>query len=254
MEITFPFNPIERSALSEALVMRGEARRYYKFRAAPYYGGIATADAVGCPFLCAYCWNYFRNLNPEQFGKFYPPGEVASILTSIARRRLFRQFRITGSEPVLGEQSFKHLKCVIEILFRKMPEAVFILETNGLILGYRKELISHLKFKNLQVRIAIKGTDEASFEKITGAQKYYFKYPFLALQELEKLGIDAWPAVMEDIFTQEETRELRKRLIEFKIRAPLEQESLEPYPFVLGNMKRRDITIKKNFDKSFTTS
>jgi uncharacterized Fe-S cluster-containing radical SAM superfamily protein len=243
MDFSFPFDPIERSAQAESLVMKGESRLYHKFRAAPYYGGIATADALGCSFLCAYCWNYVRNLNPSRFGQFYPPEEIASILLSIARKRFFHQFRITGSEPVLGEASFHHLLKVLEIIFSKNPDAVFILETNGLALGYRKDLIPHLKFKNLQVRIAIKGTDEASFEKITGAKKEYFCYPFLALQELENQGINAWPAVMEELFTKEEIRKLRKLLKEFNIQAPLEEETLEPYPFVLQNLKRRNVKV-----------
>jgi uncharacterized Fe-S cluster-containing radical SAM superfamily protein len=150
------------------MVMRGESRLYYKFRAAPYYGGIATADAVGCSFLCAYCWNYGRNENPSRFGKFYSPEDVAANLLQISRRRNFHLFRVTGSEPILGEASFQHLLRVIEIVFQESPHAKFILETNGLMLGYREDLAGQLKFLDLLVRIAIKGVDPASFEKITG--------------------------------------------------------------------------------------
>ena len=52
--MNFPFNALQRSEESERLVMKGQARLYHKFRGAPYYGGIATADAIGCSFLCAF--------------------------------------------------------------------------------------------------------------------------------------------------------------------------------------------------------
>jgi uncharacterized Fe-S cluster-containing radical SAM superfamily protein len=245
MELSFPFDPIERSGESERQVMRGEKRLYYKFRAAPYYGGIATADAVGCSFLCAYCWNYSRNLNPSRFGRFYSPEEVASILQSIAKKRFFHLYRITGSEPILGEISFNHLIRVIQNLFQEKSHSIFVLETNGLILGYKKELIGELKFKNLWVRIAIKGTDSNSFEKITGAKKEFFHYPLLALKELEDRGIKAWPAAMRQLFTNDEITNLKKVLAEHKIKAELELETLEPYPFVLENLKRRNVRLKR---------
>ena len=53
MSQDFPFDPVERAEEVERLVLKDEKRLYYRFRAAPYYGGIATADAIGCSFLCA---------------------------------------------------------------------------------------------------------------------------------------------------------------------------------------------------------
>lgn len=60
-----PFNPFSRTRQVEGLVMEGSRRRYYRFRASGHCGGIVTADATGCNLLCAYCWNYKRNLKPE---------------------------------------------------------------------------------------------------------------------------------------------------------------------------------------------
>ena len=51
----FPFDPIQRSHEVEAVVMQGDKRMYYRFRYARFYGGVVTADAVGCCLLCAYC-------------------------------------------------------------------------------------------------------------------------------------------------------------------------------------------------------
>ena len=240
----FPFDPIERSKEVERVVMKDGKRLYHRFRAAPYYGGIATADAIGCSFLCAYCWNYFRNLNPARFDKFYSPPQVASNLLRIARKKSFHLFRITGSEPVLGEPSLNHFMEVLKIIFNEMHDSTFILETNGFFLGCRTELIEKINFRNLWIRISLKGVDEESFETIAGVSREFFKYPLIALKEMEDQGLKAWPAVMRDLFAEAELARLSKRLAEMEIKARLEEEVLEAYPFVLENMEKRGIEIK----------
>ncbi|MDD8016529.1 MAG: radical SAM protein [Acidobacteriota bacterium] len=223
--------------------MRGGKRRYQKFRAAPYYGGIATADAVGCSFLCAYCWNYGRNENPARFGTFLSADEAAHHLLEIARRRSFRLFRVTGSEPILGEASFEHLLRVIEIVLGDDPRASFILETNGLMLGHKEELSQRLRLPRLSVRVAIKGVDEPSFERISGARGEFWRYAFLALVNLEENGVRSWPALMGTLFSGSERDRLRHILRTYSISSGLELESLESYPFVLENMKRRGVLV-----------
>ena len=241
--MNFPFNALQRSEETERLVMKGKKRLYYKFRAAPYYGGIATADAVGCSFLCAYCWNYGRNEDPVRFGKFYSPEDVTENLGEIARRRSFNLFRITGSEPILGETSFEHLIKVIETVLSAEPQSNFVLETNGIMLGYKEKLAQRLRFSRLLVRIAVKGINPESFEKITGAGKEFFRYPLLALRTLEELGVRTWPALMAELFTESETNELKQMLREYDIRSDLELERLEGCPSVLENMKRRGVSF-----------
>jgi uncharacterized Fe-S cluster-containing radical SAM superfamily protein len=246
MELKLPFDPIKRAREVEKIVMKENSRLYYRFRPALYYGGIATADAIGCSFLCAYCWNYDRNLHPERFGKFYYPEDVSSNLLSIAEKKSFNLFRITGSEPILGEVSFKHLIEIIKVVFKKKAWSKFVIETNGLVLGYRSNLIKYLKFTNLQVRIAIKGVDEKSFESITGAKKDFFIYPIRAVKELQKEHIKAWPAVMRDLFKDSEIESLKDILRKEDIKGDIELEKLERYPFVLDNMKKRRITLKRD--------
>lgn len=247
MELKLPFDPIKRAREVEKIVMKGNSRLYYRFRPALYYGGIATADAIGCSFLCAYCWNYDKNLNPELFGKFFSPEAVASNLLRIAEKKSFSLFRITGSEPILGEVSFKHLIEVIKLVFKEKVSFKFVIETNGLILGYRRDLIKYLKFPNLQVRIAIKGVDEKSFESITGAKKDFFIYPIRAVKELQKGHIKVWPAVMRDLFKDSEIESLKDILRKEGIKGDIELEKLERYPFVLDNIKKRRITLKRDF-------
>lgn len=245
MELSFPFDPLKRATEVENLVMKESARLYYRFRPALYYGGIATADAIGCSFLCAYCWNYHRNLDPGRFGKFYKPFEVASNLLKMLKGKHFNLFRITGSEPILGEVSFRHLAEVIKIIFKERPRSKFVVETNGLLLGYKTELVKSLKFPDLWVRVAIKGINENSFELITGAKREFFIYPIRAIRELQRENIQAWPAVMKDIFTDSEIEDLKSILKKEDVKGDVELESLERYPSVLSNMEKREVAIKR---------
>lgn len=241
MELKFPFDPLERAEEVESQVMKGNQRLYYRFRGARYYGGIATADAVGCSFLCAYCWNYYRNLNPARFHNFYSPHQGASKLLDIARKKSYRLFRISGAEPLIGESSFSHLLEVLKIIGRKQPRALFILETNGLFLGTRPDLVAQMNYTQLRVRVCLKGVDEESFQRVTGARKEYFSYPLEALREMEKQNIEAWPALMGDLFTMEQIHGLEQKIKDFGIHSSLELEGLEPYPFVIKNMKKRKL-------------
>lgn len=244
MELAFPFDPIKRSEKVENQVTKDYQRLYYRFRPAPYYGGIATADAVGCSFLCAYCWNYNRNLHPEKYKEFYTPQQVADKLIHIAIKKSYRLFRISGAEPILGERTFFHLIEVLRGIHRKKSGSLFILETNGFYLGSRIDLLAKLKeFPNLRVRICLKGVDEDSFEKITGAKKDFYHFPLDALKKLEDLGLRVWPALMGDLFAREEIYRFEGFLRKYGIQSELELEFLEAYPFVVKNMEKRRIKI-----------
>lgn len=241
--IDLPFDPINRARETEMAVIRGNRRKYYRFRAAPYYGGIATADAVGCCFLCGYCWNYFKILKPQNFGKFYSSQDVADNLLRIVRKRGFKRCRITGCEPILGEASFDHLIKVIDRVLDRERGLTFVLETNGLFLGYQAAFIKRLKFSKLAVRVAIKGWDEDSFRHITGADEKYFEYPLIGLKLMRQEGLNAWPAVMWEAFGEPGIESLKTRLLSMGIDSEIEIEVLEKYPYVMENIDRRKITI-----------
>jgi len=243
LPLAMPFDALQRSAEAERLVMSGEKRLYSKFRAAPYYGGIATADAVGCSFLCAFCWNYRRNEDPAHGGKFFSPQDVADELLAIARRRSLTRFRVTGSEPILGDGSFDHLLKVMGLVLDAEPRSSFILETNGLMLGAHQDWARRLTRPRVLVRLAVKGVDPESFERITGARKEFFRYPLLALRNLEEAEAKAWPALMEDLFSAAQVKTLENTLRDEGILSELELETLERYPSVLENLKRRGVSF-----------
>lgn len=240
-DIAIPFDPVARSAAAEDVCMRRDARRYHRFRAARYYGGIVTADAVGCSFLCGFCWNYDRNLDPARHGRFFTPEQVVRRLIGLATRSGYRLFRVTGSEPILGERSLTHLRAVYGGIMRMMPEASFVLETNGLMLGWDERLVDRIPRPHVAIRVALKGVDEASFQRISGARAEFFQYPLRAILALEQRGFQVWPAVMEDLHTREDLQALRRRLSADGVRSRLEIETLERYPAVMGRLRQRGL-------------
>jgi len=241
--INFPFDPIERAREVESIVMKNLERKYYRFRYARYYGGIATADAVGCCFLCCYCWNYLRNLSPEKFGEFCSPEKASEKILQIVRKKNVNKVRVSGAEPILGEKSFEHFCKLVEKIYEEDPSTEFILETNGLILGLNEKFCEELAEYPILVRVSIKGWDEKSFEKISGAEGKYFVYPLKAIKSLQDYGVEAWPAVMYEIFRDDGIKALKNKLEEFGIESEIEIEYLEAYPFVLKNLEARKVKI-----------
>jgi uncharacterized Fe-S cluster-containing radical SAM superfamily protein len=66
----------------------------------------------------------------------------------------------------------------LEDVSKANSELDFILETNGLLLGYEPKFVSRLaKLDKLQVRVALKDWDEQSFERISEAEGKFFELP-----------------------------------------------------------------------------
>jgi len=92
------FDPIELSSITKDIVCEDNKRKYYRFRAARFYGGIATADCVGCNLRCRFCWAWNVVNNPKKFGDLYTPLQVANKLISIAKKNKYTKLRISGNE------------------------------------------------------------------------------------------------------------------------------------------------------------
>lgn len=201
------YDPVKRAQETARIVCRGEQRKYYRFRPARFYGGIATADCVGCCLRCVFCWSWREVVRPESHGRFYSPHDVATKLTGIARKKRFRQVRISGNEPTIARE---HLIKVLELI---PPDIQFILETNGIMIGHDKTYAEELaRFDNLYVRISLKGTNEEEFSRLTGAEPTGFALPLQALENLHRFGVDTHPAVMVSFSLPENVQGLRKRL------------------------------------------
>lgn len=153
--------------------------------------------------------------------------------------------RFSSAEPILGEQSFEHIYRVLKDVYKANPGLDFILETNGLLLGHGPGFVRRLsQFERLEVRVALKGYDEESFEGISGSERRFFELPIEGLGDMIRNGINAWPAIMYEMFGPEGIEKINQELKGHEIRPEeLEIEYLEPYPFVLENLKERSISI-----------
>jgi uncharacterized Fe-S cluster-containing radical SAM superfamily protein len=231
-------DPIALAERLQEVVGSAEKRKYYRFRPAPYYGGIATADCVGCCLRCLFCWSWHIIVQPEKVGRFYSPEEVARSLLSIARKKGFHQIRISGNEPTL------HRSHLLKVLELTPGELHFILETNGILIGHDPSYAEDLsRFKNLYVRVSLKGVCPADFTRLTGVKPEGFDLQLKALENLVEAGVDCFPAVMANFSSPEEIQSLRNRLK--SIRPDFynfEEEELILYPFVSENLNRAGLS------------
>ncbi len=211
-------------------------RKYYRFRATHFYGGCATADCSGCNLRCGYCWSsrvVWRNV-----GKFYSPEYVAKKLNEISRENNFRYCRISGGEPTLCKN---HL---LQVLKGIDKDLIFILETNGILLGFDECFVKELShFKNLHVRVSLKAANPRMFEDLTKAQGKFFEFQLKALENLKKYGISFHPAILINFYTKKLLRELEEKLatIDKSLIRELEFETLILFPHVKKNIKEYKI-------------
>lgn len=233
-------DPLKEAERLRKIVCKNEKRKYYRFRGGDFYGGIATADCVGCILDCAYCWSFYPRKNPERVGQFFSPEEVAEKSIRIAKKKGYKNVRISGNEPTLCKD---HLLKVISLIPKNFT---FILETNGILIdeNFAKELS---KFKNLYVRVSIKGANEEMFSKITGAKPEFFQYQLNALKYLIESKIPCRAAIMIELFSEKDFVEIKERLFEIHsdLVKDLEFEYLIMFSFVEKNLKERGIKIIK---------
>ncbi len=227
-------DPLVQAERLGKIISSGEKRKYYRFRPAPFYGGIATADCVGCCLKCLFCWSWNIVIQPERVGRFYSPQEVAKNLLSIVRKRSFQQVRISGNEPTLHRS---HLLQVLQIIPREIH---FILETNGILIGYDSSYAKDLSnFPNLYVRVSLKGACPEDFSRLTGTRPEGFGLQLKALENLLTEGVDCFPAVMANFSLPEEIRQLRRTLKGIRPDfADFEEDELILYPFVVDHLQK----------------
>jgi uncharacterized Fe-S cluster-containing radical SAM superfamily protein len=228
------FNPVEMTEQTRSKVCKNDRRNYYRFRPARFYGGISTADCVGCSLRCVFCWSWREVTRPDECGNFYTPEEVARRLIAIAKRKRLRQIRISGNEPTLSRG---HLMSVLALIPKNY---LFILETNGILIGSDQTYAEELsRFSNLSVRVSLKGTCEEEFSRLTGASSDGFQLQLKALEHLLEYRVNVHPACMVSFSPAENIIVLRKRL---KAINPafedFEVEELFLYPSVEERLKR----------------
>ncbi len=242
-----PFDPLEVAHQTEKIIGKGKEKKYTHFYCTGVYGGISTAYTVGCCLRCIFCWVDWSRDFPESYGEFYSPEKVAAYLLTNARKKGVKKLRISGGEPTLLKE---HLLEVLEALHSE--PYMFILETNGILMGNDEELVKSLReFSHLYIRISIKAGTPESFEKKTGAKREFFYLPFKALQFLKKHRIPFHVAVMSDPFlmSPKEREELKKYLQKFGYKGYLEEERCDPYPTSLARLRYAEWGWKKEWLK-----
>ena len=218
------YDPIELTKKTKNIVLENNKKKYYRFRPTRFYGGIATADTVGCNLRCSFCWSGESVWNSKDVGTFYSPDEVANILNDIARKNGFTQVRVSGGEPTIGKE---HL---INLLDNIDKSILFILETNGILLGIDKKYVEDLsKFSNLHIRVCIKGCNSEEFTWITSAKRGFE----LQLKSLEFLRDEKMKFNIAIVSIKSNKDELLNKLIEMDLsKIMIEQESIVLYPGV----------------------
>jgi uncharacterized Fe-S cluster-containing radical SAM superfamily protein len=156
---------------------------------------------------------------------------VAEKLTAIARRKGFHQVRISGNEPTIGRE---HLLKVLELIPK---DILFILETNGILIGHDKTYAEDLaKYENVYVRISFKGCNNEEFSVLTGAEPEGFNLQLRALENLNSANVYTRPAVMVSFSKPESIEILKGRL--GRIDKDFEDIEIEEL-FLYGDVEKR---------------
>jgi uncharacterized Fe-S cluster-containing radical SAM superfamily protein len=227
------YDPIELTKKIEKIVANQNLKKYYRFRATRFYSGIATADTVGCNLRCKFCWSSKSVWNSTNVGSFYSPENIADELEKIANKKNYKQVRISGGEPTIGKS---HL---IELLNVISSDLLFILETNGILLGADKSYVEELsKFKNLHVRVCLKGSNPKEFSFLTGAEKGFE----LQLKALEFLRDEKLRFNIALVSIEKNKKELFDRLLEMGLGSIMvEDEAIILYPLVKKRLEKEGI-------------
>jgi len=245
------YDPVIRHKAIEKLVVRQvgdvQERKYWRFRYGRWYGGIVTADAIGCGLFCKFCWVSDPIMfGPADVGEFYTPERVAEILIRMAKRRSLDKVRVSGAEPTIGRE---HLLSLLEHF--EDEGLLFILETNGILLGSDKsyaKALSNMPF--LHVRVSLKGCNEKEFSLLTEAKPEGFKLQLDALKNLLDYGVSCHPAVMASFSSQQSLLQLSERLKEIS-RDLVENLEIE-YVILYPNVRRKISKHRLKYYRAYT--
>jgi len=220
-------------------------RKYYKFRATKFYGGSATGDVVGCNLRCKFCWSWHLN-TPSALKNigFYIDSENAALkLLNIAFEKGFRYIRLSGGEPSIGfEHVFQLLKKIQDLGYSN--KIAFILETNGILIGYKKDYAIDLSnYPFIITRVSIKGCSSEEFEAITGADKKFYNYQIEAVKHLIENNIAVSIAITVSFCKKSSLSRLIEQLIRIdeNIIDRIELEVVKLYPDVTKRLCKANL-------------
>jgi uncharacterized Fe-S cluster-containing radical SAM superfamily protein len=244
------YDPILRHKAIEKLVTRESSgfqeRKYYRYRVDRWYGGIVTGDVVGCGLYCRFCWASDSVLkDPQKVGKFYSSIDSTNSLLKLLNKSGMGQLRLSGGEPTIGRD---HLLQLLDNFIGKGYR--FILETNGILLGYDRSYAEDLsKYDFLHIRVSLKGCNENEFSALTGSESKGFNLQIEALKNLIDAKVSYHPSVMISFSTESSFKEILMRLsmISPGLEKNLEIEELIKYPRVLNRLNKYGLWNKSKY-------
>ena len=225
------YDPIALAAATEKVVVRGNQRKYVQLgRRLRFYGGSISATEVGCNLRCKFCFSDKPVWKPGRVGKFYTPQAVFDGLDRAAQKYNTKIISASASEGTIGQQHLMELLALVD-----QSEYTYVLETNGMILGAASEYVRALKrFKNLHVRVSMKGCTSEEFHKLTGAKKSAYDLPFKALEMLIQEGISCNACLSVSFSDDEAIKAAKRRLYDLwpGLLKSLELEKIKLFPKV----------------------
>ena len=234
------YDPLALAAATEKVVVRGNQRKYIQLgRRLRFYGGSISATEVGCNLRCKFCFSDKPVWKPGRVGKFYSPQAVFDGLDRAARKHNTKIISASASEGTLGKQHLLELLALVD-----QSDYTYVLETNGMILGADKQYVADLKrFKNLHVRISIKGCCPSEFHTLTGAKKSAYDLPFKALKSLIDEGVSCNACLSVSFSEATAVKTAKRRLFELwpGLLKSLEIERIKLFPKVHKRLREYDL-------------
>ena len=234
------YDPIKLTKSTEKIVIDGNKRKYANLaRSLRFYGGIISATEVGCNLRCKFCFSHEPVKKPMTTGKFYTPKQVYNALTNAARNKGYKLISSSASEGTLGK---RHLFELLELV--EESDFIYILETNGMTLGNDPAFCKKLsRFKNLHVRVSIKGCNENEFHILTNAKRKYYELPYKALNNLIENKVSCNACLSVSFSKNDDIKKAKEKLYEIApgILKSLELEHITLFPRVLKELKKHKL-------------
>ena len=234
------YDPIVLTKATEKVVIDGNKRKYARLaRPLRFYGGTTSATEVGCNLRCKFCFSDAPVRKPHSTGKFYTPEQVFNALSKSAKKYGHKLISASAAEGTLGKQ---HLFELLDLVDKS--DLIYVLETNGMTIGHDPDFAKELsRFRNLHVRVSIKGANEEEYVRITGAMSSSYELPYKALDNLIKKRVSCNACLSISFSTPENIKKAEERLAEIRpgLLKSLEKEHITLFPKVFKRLNKLDM-------------
>ena len=234
------YDPILLAEKEEKIVISGNKRKYARLaRPLRFYGGIISATEVGCNLRCKFCFSDKPVRRPHSTGRFYTPQQVFNALKKKADQYGSKLISASASEGTIGRQ---HLFEILEMVDK--TDLVYILETNGMTLGHDPDFSKQLsRFRNLHVRVSIKGTTKEEYRMLTGASSESYDLPYKALEHLMNAGVSCNVCLVVSFSSTEDIKKAEQRLRGMRpgLLKSLEKEHITLFPKVNERLNNQNL-------------